>query len=283
MGKEIFETSIRRSSQDYGKEPPVGSGNAQTLQSSAVSPTPPSFSNSTDKLTNWLLPKENTTNVKGGAKGETRPIFGSVSNDKAPSLSFVRKFSVSNAPSTNSPQVTLFDAAFDNVDKGMERSTELVRFAEEPYKHLFQNNRVIKEGEVIKYNRAGGSDKPHFILTMTHLIMVELTLVGRVLKFRQVFKLTDMKVGVQPNNKLRIETLIKSFDIGLGTHSECWSWKEAISNAIKSARLAENLPANYEKVRRRTYSIDRPSFNVESLLRTDQPVLFFANNNNNLC
>ena len=79
--------------------------------------------------------------------------------------------------------------------------------------------------------------------------MVELTLVARTIKFRQAFKITDVKVGVQPNHKLRIETVVKSFDIGLDSDSECWSWKEALIDAITSARLAENLPANYEKVR----------------------------------
>ncbi|GMH56044.1 hypothetical protein TrRE_jg1125 [Triparma retinervis] len=188
MGREIFETSIRRSSQDFGNESPVGNSYAPT-------------------------PQDNGTVGTGSAV----------------------------------PAVNLFDASFDVHEMGMERAAELARYSEEAHKHLFENNRIIKEGKVTKYNRTGGSDKPHFILTTTHLLMVELTLVARTIKFRQAFKITDVKVGLQPNHKLRIETVVKSFDIGLDSDSECWSWKEALIDAITSARLAENLPANYEK------------------------------------
>ena len=76
--------------------------------------------------------------------------------------------------------------------------------------------------------------------------MIEQALVSKAIKFRQSFKLTDMRVGLKPNNKLRIETTIKSFEIGLTSAADCQQWNHELNNAIKAARLARNLPANYE-------------------------------------
>jgi len=252
-GKEFFETTIRRNSQDHGQYPLPVSAPAQAPAPAVVATGPPAAARTGrrpsvgDSVTNWLLPNDRPLSKNGRRSSKTAAPNPILAPNPGAESSKARRFSNASflGSSSASPPVTLLEASFEG-DAGIARANELGEKVEDKYKHLLDNNRVIKEGGVTKYNRSGGSDKPHFIMTATHLLMAELSMVGRNMRFRQAFKLTDVRVSLQPNNKLRIETPIKSFDIGIVKTSECQIWNHEISKAVKEARMAENLPSDYE-------------------------------------
>ena len=100
-----------------------------------------------------------------------------------------------------------------------------------------------------KYNRAGGAATLHFLLTDTNLMMTELHIISSALKFRRVFKLTDMKftfIELHAEKRILIETPTKSFQVGFSTPKECTSWYSSLIEATKAARHNEGLPSNYE-------------------------------------
>ena len=78
-----------------------------------------------------------------------------------------------------------------------ERANVLRDYVEEEHKVHFANKCIIKEGTWIKYDRGGGKSKPHMFLTASDLLMTELTTISRKIKFRQVFKLVDVRVKLE--------------------------------------------------------------------------------------
>ncbi|GMH74348.1 hypothetical protein TL16_g06439 [Triparma laevis f. inornata] len=129
-------------------------------------------------------------------------------------------------------------------ETGMRRGVEIVKHIGEEHAYIFTApNWVIKEGSITKFNRAGDTSRPHFFLTNQHLVMCELTTLQKKVKFRQVFKLTDIECKVF-NGKLRIMTTVKSFECGKGREN-VGEWNEQINSAVDRRRREENLPANY--------------------------------------
>jgi hypothetical protein len=128
---------------------------------------------------------------------------------------------------------------------GLARAADLYEHADEEYKYLFDKQVILREGSMTKHDRGGSTSKPHFFLTPTHLIMTELTTLSRKIKFRQIFKLTDIRLTMN-GPKMLIETEIKSFHVEALQVSDTMQWHHLLERSVASARSNANLPSNYE-------------------------------------
>jgi len=227
IGATVFSEAVRRKSSGN-----IGGGAEEVVRRKSI--------DIDDSLTSWLMPPDRPPSTKQRRPSNTPPLLGAgagAGTDRS------RKTSVIGWDS----QTTLQFQERDYVGgEAASRAAEIATYIDDEHKELFTNHSVFKEGTMTKHNRSGDTSRPHFFLTETHLIMADHTTLSRAVKFRQVFKLIDMKVSSFDDRKIRILTPVKSFECGLTKIVDCQAWFNALKAAIEKARRAVNLPANYE-------------------------------------
>ena len=173
VGAAVFSQAVRRNSN--GRVVAAGS-EEEVVRRKSID----------DSFTNWLMP-ERLPSTKTRRPSNTPPFFGGgTGGDRT------RKISVVGWDA----QATLQFCEGDFVGtEAASRAAAIANYIDDEHKELFTSHSVLKEGTMTKHNRSGDTSRPHFFLTETHLVMADHTTISRAIKFRQVFKLTDMKVS----------------------------------------------------------------------------------------
>ena len=226
VGATVFSEAVRRNSNGN-----IGGRAEEVVRRKSID----------DGLTSWLMPKDRPQSTQQRRPSNTPPLLGVGARTGA---NRSRKTSVVGWDYQSTLQFQERDFA---GAEAASRAAEIATYINDEHKELFTNHSVFKEGTMTKYNRAGDTSRPHFFLTETHLIMADHTTLSRAVKFRQVFKLTDMKVSSFDDRKMRFLTPVKSFECGFAKIVDCQSWFNTLKAAIEKARRAANLPSNYEE------------------------------------
>ena len=146
-----------------------------------------------------------------------------------------------------------------SVSKADARVSELIGSFKDDVEgsaYLNAGTTLIREGVVLKHNRAGTSSRVHFILTGKVLLMAEEVTsmsvdlsftVAKSMKLRHAFPLTEVRLSPRgrAGERVLVESLIKTFEVTPSPPVSVDEWCKAVTGASLAALKSAGLPAGH--------------------------------------